>query len=123
MDEADDQLITEFVKLIQAERQEKWIDIHNLRIIKYGSTLHMDCHLTLPYYLNVKEAHDEVEKLDEIVNAHFGTRVELFVHTDPCMPYSCKICTVENCPVRQHPFEKILIWDKQNISRNQKHTL
>lgn len=123
MDEADDKLIDEFVKLIEAKRQAKWIDVHNLRIIKYGSTLHMDCHLTLPYYLNVQEAHDEVEKLDEIVNAHFGTKVELFVHTDPCQEYSCRICLLDDCPVRKHPREKVLVWNKKNIAQNQKHSL
>lgn len=123
MDEADEKLISEFVQLIQTERPDKWIDVHNLRIIKYGSTLHMDCHLTLPYYFSVKKAHDEVEKLDQMVNDHFGTKVELFVHTDPCMPYSCKICNLTACEVRTHRFEKQIAWTKKNISLNQKHQI
>lgn len=121
MDEADNKLIDEFVKLVQEKRQPNWIDLHNLRIIKYGSTLHMDCHLTLPYYLNVKEAHDEVEKLDEIVNEHFGTKVELFVHTDPCQEFSCEICSKQGCTVRSMPHKETLPWTKQNILQNKKH--
>jgi cation diffusion facilitator family transporter len=123
MDEADKKLIDEFVKTVQQERKPAWIDLHNLRIIKYGSTLHMDCHLTLPYYYNVAAAHDEIEKLDEIVNDHFGTKVELFIHTDPCQPYSCEICTLKDCPVRKNEFMATWIWDKKNVSQNQKHNL
>ena len=36
--------------------------LHNLRVIKYGSTLHIDCHLTLPWYLNISEAHRQHRK-------------------------------------------------------------
>lgn len=123
MDEADEKLIAAFVQLIQNERPDKWIDVHNLRIIKYGSTLHMDCHITIPYYFTVKKAHDEIEKLDQMVNDHFGTKVELFVHTDPCMPYSCRICNIEACSVRTHAFEKQIPWTIENISMNQKHQI
>lgn len=121
MDEADDKLIDEFVKLVSEKRQPNWIDLHNLRIIKYGSTLHMDCHLTLPYYLNVKEAHDEVEKLDEIINAHFGTKVELFVHTDPCQEFACGHCNKTACNVRQFPHVQQVEWTRENILRNKQH--
>ena len=121
MDEADEKLIDEFVNLVEAKRTPQWIDLHNLRIIKYGSTLHMDCHLTLPYYFTVLQGHDEIEKLDEIVNEHFGTKVELFIHTDPCQPYSCEICAIHQCPVRKNEFIRAWKWDKKNISQNQKH--
>ncbi len=123
MDEADNHLIDEFVTLVQAKRKNQWIDLHNLRIIKYGSTLHMDCHLTLPYYYTVDEAHDEIEELDEIVNEHFGTKVELFIHTDPCQPYSCEICSLSECPARKSDFVATWTWDIKNVSQNQKHNL
>lgn len=48
MDEADRKLLDNLVTLLNNKRRENWIDIHNLRIIKYGSTLHCDCHLTVP---------------------------------------------------------------------------
>ncbi|MDN3710176.1 hypothetical protein QW060_25210 [Myroides ceti] len=43
MDETDVELLEEVVAHLQQERRENWIDLHNLRIIKYGSTLHIDC--------------------------------------------------------------------------------
>jgi cation diffusion facilitator family transporter len=57
MDEADEELLQRVVKLLQNNRKENWVDLHNLRIIKYGGTLHLDCHMTVPWYLNVHEAH------------------------------------------------------------------
>ncbi|TAE58827.1 MAG: cation transporter, partial [Bacteroidetes bacterium] len=43
MDEADEALLDSLVTQLQAARRSNWIDLHNLRIIKYGSTLHLDC--------------------------------------------------------------------------------
>src|SRR6185312_9044054 len=65
MDEADMDLLKKLVTALNEKRRSNWIDIHNLRIIKYGSVLHIDCHLTVPWYLNVLEAHAEVEELQE----------------------------------------------------------
>jgi divalent metal cation (Fe/Co/Zn/Cd) transporter len=58
MDEADIELLKKIVDLLNKNKRENWVDLHNLRVIKYGSILHIDCHLTVPWYLNVNEAHD-----------------------------------------------------------------
>lgn len=123
MDEADEKLLKDFVSLLNKHRQENWIDLHNMRIIKYGSTLHCDCHLTVPWYLNVNEAHAEIEALASLIKNEFGEAVELFVHSDPCRDYSCKICSKHDCMVRQHPFEKRITWTIKNISRDAKHDI
>jgi cation diffusion facilitator family transporter len=123
MDEADTDLLNELVKHLSKNRRENWIDLHNLRIIKYGGTLHVDCHLTVPWYLYVNEAHDEVEILDKLVKENFGETLELFVHTDACMEFSCKLCSKPQCAVRKHQFVKQIAWSIDNISFNKKHRI
>ncbi len=121
MDEADDELLKKVVKLCQNVRQENWIDLHNLRIIKYGGTLHLDCHLTIPWYLNIHEGHNEIDKLEKIVSEEFGDSVEVFVHADGCLDFSCKICEKKECKFRKFEFEKKINWTVKNISTNSKH--
>ncbi|SEH57267.1 cation diffusion facilitator family transporter [Paenimyroides aquimaris] len=121
MDETDELLLKEVVDFLNEERRPNWIDLHNLRIIKYGSTLHFDCHMTVPWYFNIEEGHKEVDALEDAVKNHFGDRIELFVHLDACKEYSCKICTKTDCPVRQHPFEEKVEWTVANVSLNKKH--
>ncbi|TAE54341.1 MAG: cation diffusion facilitator family transporter, partial [Bacteroidetes bacterium] len=111
------------VTQLQAARRSNWIDLHNLRIIKYGSTLHLDCHMTVPWYLNVHQAHDEIEALATKVRENFGESVELFVHTDGCMDFSCNICTKEDCTVRKAPFVRKITWTIENISSDSKHRI
>jgi cation diffusion facilitator family transporter len=121
MDEADMQLLQDMISYINAHRRENWIDLHNLRVIKYGGLLHVDCHLTVPWYLNVVEAHREVDALTSIIKTKFGESMEFFVHTDPCTDFACRICTKEACPVRKYPFEERLDWTLANVVANQRH--
>ena len=123
MDEADIKLLNQFIIALNEHRRKNWIDLHNLRMIKYGSLLHIDCHLTIPWYLNIHEAHLEIDELANLIKKQFGDSIELFVHTDGCLPFSCTICTKTDCHVRQQPMKARLKWTLQNIISNQKHQL
>ncbi|KIC90573.1 cation diffusion facilitator family transporter [Flavihumibacter sp. ZG627] len=123
MDEADEELLGKMVDTLNKERRIHWIDLHNLRVIKYGSILHVDCHLTVPWYLNVREAHVEVEALSKRIREEFGDTIELFVHSDGCLEFSCPICAKADCTVRKHPFEKRIEWTIENILSDEKHKL
>jgi cation diffusion facilitator family transporter len=121
MDESDEVLLTRLVGLLNAKRSENWIDLHNLRVIKYGSTLHVDCHLTLPWYFNLHEAHREIKDFEKLVQGEFGDSLELFVHTDACEDFSCSICQKRTCDVRKHALNKRVAWTVMKISSNKKH--
>jgi cation diffusion facilitator family transporter len=123
MDEADNELLKKMVDVLNKNRRENWVDLHNLRIIKYGPTLHMDCHLTVPWYLNVHEAHKEIDALSGLVRENFGESVELFVHSDGCLDFSCAICDKKECAVRKSPFQKKIEWTMENISKDNKHSV
>ncbi len=123
MDEADDALLSKLVSLLNKNRKENWIDMHNLRVIKYGGQLHIDCHLTVPWYLNVHEAHEEIDALVDLIKKEFGDAIEFFVHSDGCLYFQCPLCTKKDCNVRQHPFEKKVDWTLENIISNKKHDL
>jgi cation diffusion facilitator family transporter len=123
MDEADTNLLNEMIAVLNASRRDNWIDLHNLRVIKYGAVLHVDCHLTVPWYLNVHQAHEEIDQLSKLIRSNFGEALELFVHSDGCLYFQCPICSKGDCPVRQHTFQQRSVWTKDNILQNQKHGL
>lgn len=123
MDESDEKLLTRLVDLLNKERSDIWIDVHNLRVIKYGSTLHLDCHVTLPWYFTILEAHKEITQLEKLVQSEFGDSIEVFVHIDACVDSSCAICEKNDCAVRKYSFEKRIPWTVANISSNKKHDI
>jgi cation diffusion facilitator family transporter len=123
MDEADESLLRKMIAYLQSNRRDEWIDLHNLRVIKYGSVLHVDCHLTVPWYFDVREAHREVDHLERAIHDFCGRQVELFVHTDPCLEFSCRLCNIHDCKVRQHAFEQRIPWTYDNVRENSRHRL
>ncbi len=123
MDEADVKLLTKMVEILNTNRRENWVDLHNLRVIKYGNVLHLDCHLTVPWYINVHEAHKEIDGLADLIRKEFGDSFEMFVHSDGCLPFSCRICNKVNCPERKNNFEQRISWTLENISKDKKHQL
>ena len=123
MDEADMILLARMVQVLNTHRQDNWVDLHNLRVIKYGNVLHVDCHLTVPWYLNIHQAHAEIDVLAKQIRKDFGESLELFVHSDGCRYFQCHICDKKACPVRQHPFKKEIVWTVDNILQNKQHGL
>jgi hypothetical protein len=111
------------VGLLNRNRTENWVDLHNLRVIKYGNVLHLDCHLTVPWYLTVQQAHEEVDILAKLIRKDFGESLELFVHSDGCQYFQCHICDKTACPVRQHDFKEKTTWTVDNVLQNKRHGL
>jgi cation diffusion facilitator family transporter len=123
MDESDIDIINEIVTLLNKERIPNWIDVHNMRVIDYAGFYHIDCHLTVPFYINVNQAHKIMDSLTEVFSQHFKNRVEFFVHIDGCVPQQCNICNIQDCKERKFAFEKIIEWDELQLITNKKHNV
>ncbi len=121
MDKADMELLQKLVDYLNQHRRKNWIDLHNVRIIKFGPVLHLDAHLTVPWYLNVHEAHEEVDELSRLIKSEFGESLEMFIHTDGCVDFSCYICSKDYCAVRRHPQKERVQWTVENIISDVKH--
>lgn len=123
MDAADKALLNNIMQTIEKERSHNVIDIHNMRIIKYGSMLHIDCHITLPYYFTVEQAHEEIEAIDQIINQKNHNQVEFFIHADACEDASCPVCPKTDCKVRKNPYQTQSGWTLENVLKNKKHRI
>jgi cation diffusion facilitator family transporter len=120
MDEADFQVVANVVKVLNDNRREAWIDVHNFRAQKYGNELHIDCHLTLPNYFDLNSVHEEVSLVDKMINNEV-TKTELFIHADPCLPDCCHYCSMPNCPIRSEAKTEDIVWTMDRVIRNKKH--
>ncbi len=121
MDEADPAQIEKVANVLESQRRSAWVDIHNFRIVRYGAKIHMDAHLTLPWYYSLKDSHDEVDKLEQVLYEVFHKDIEASIHTEPCLPKSCGICELQNCKERKHAFVKRVIWNVDHILEDEQH--
>ncbi|MBE9462594.1 cation diffusion facilitator family transporter [Dyadobacter subterraneus] len=120
MDATDENLLEKIVQSISENKKDHWVDVHNLRVQQYGSDLHIDCHLTLPYYWELQKAHEAIHEFENILKENHTGETEIFVHADPCLPKCCYFCKMKICPVRQYDFVKDIDWDAANLVKNQK---
>ncbi len=117
MDEADLDFISRTTEALTACRRAEWIDVHRLRCWKSGETHHLDFHLTLPYYLNVTQAHDVEAELTETLHETLDQPVQLLVHHDPCVSACCSFCSVSICSVRQNELSDQLRFSADHVVR------
>jgi cation diffusion facilitator family transporter len=120
MDATDDVLLDKVVQTLRTNKKPDWIDVHNLRVQQYGSDLHIDCHLTLPYYWELQKVHESIHDFENILKEHHNGETEIFVHADPCLEQCCYFCRIAECPVREHTFVKDIEWDAANLVKNEK---
>lgn len=121
MDEKDEILFNELVLVLKNHRQKEWIDIHNMKVQQFGSHLHIDAHITLPYYYSLREAHQEMEKVIKLLLKHTERSVEFNFHMDDCKPFSCEICQLD-CSFRKKEFIKKIDWNTENLAQIPKHS-
>ena len=121
MDESDFDTSDEIIAILNIHRKDSWIDMHNLRTQRYGPDIHIDCHITLPYYFDLNKVHEEVSEVDKLVNFKANSRTEFFIHADPCMPECCHYCRMLECSVRSEPKNIDIDWTIENVTKNQKH--
>ena len=122
MDEADPELLKEVVEVLEKNRKPDWVDVHNMKIQQYGSGLHIDAHITLPWYQTLKDSHKEMENIILLLAKNTTRSVEFNFHMDDCKPTSCAICSLE-CAHRTEKFQKKIVWNIDNISSINKHSL
>ena len=123
LDTADEGMLSKIIDYLQSHRDKHWIDIHNFRVLKFGSEYHVDAHLTLPYYYTNLEVHREMKEVHDLINEHFNSTIEIFIHPDPCEPFCCHYCKHDDCQVRKAPFKKEVVWTLDNVLKNEKHSV
>ncbi|NML69319.1 cation transporter [Chryseobacterium sp. RP-3-3] len=123
MDEQDPDLLNQIIKVLEENRRIEWIDVHNIKIQQFGANLHIDAHITLPWYYSLREAHNEMEKMIILLAKNTKRSVEFNFHMDDCKTVSCPVCQIKDCPVREKDFVKRVQWTPENVTSVDKHTI
>jgi cation diffusion facilitator family transporter len=106
LDELEPGALAELTEVLESSRQPGIIDIHNLKFIRSGRFHHIDAHIVMPYFWEVKKAHQLGEQYEKNVVSAYPYDGEIAFHIDPCEAKYCKMCELEGCQVRKFPFQK-----------------
>ncbi len=100
MDEAEPELLSRIVEILNDNRRSNWIDVHHLRARHYGDKVHVDFHLVVPRALALLEAHSEAKQIEMMILDSSDEVEEVIVHVDPCEDPLCERCLLHNCQDR-----------------------
>lgn len=106
MDGLDPETLQVIARLFEKNYCPGVIDIHYTRVIRSGSFHHIDCHMVIPEFWTVAEAHAFSDYFDMSFVRDYPIEAELRIHLDPCRRVYCENCEVKNCPIRQKEFIK-----------------
>ncbi len=106
LDAHDDETLQGIAKLFEKHYEPGVIDIHYTRVIRSGPFHHIDCHLVIPEFWSVADAHDFSERYEKNIVDDYPIAAEFHFHLDPCRQVYCKQCEIKNCPIRKDTFNK-----------------
>lgn len=115
MDKADMEIVDEILKTLKTRRHSHWIDIHNLRVIRFGTTLHIQMHVVFPKSITIIDQSHEINELRKFIEDVRGNSIDLIIMGDPCTDVMCPLCD-RGCNDRKHKFDRFKEWTIETIS-------
>lgn len=115
MDKADMEIVDEILKTLKIRRHNHWIDIHNLRVIRFGTTLHIQMHVVFPKNITIIDQNHEINELRKFIEDVRGNSVDLIIMGDPCTDVMCPRCD-RGCNDRKYKFDRFKEWTIETIS-------
>jgi cation diffusion facilitator family transporter len=104
LDEEDTDLLGRLLQVLQPHLGQGVIRVHHLRAIRAGRFHHVDAHLVVPEFWTVERSHELAEDLGERVMKELNVEGEMTLHTDPCHRIYCRMCDLDDCPIRREVF-------------------
>ena len=115
MDKADEDLVNDIACLINSQRHDHWVDIHNLRVTKYGSFIHVDLHMIFPKRMTILDQKNEIDEIRAAVEVKYGGNVDMVIMGEPCTDEICPHCQMD-CDRRVHEFVGRIDWNKDTVT-------
>ena len=121
-DEADPQVLNQILNIVASNRDPEWLDIHNLKITKYGGVYFIDCDLTLPMNYTISQGHAAYSRLKQLLLKEFSEKTSFCIHFDSCEAKLCNHCKIPNCTSRKENFSSSKPYTIQHITEVIQHS-
>lgn len=121
MDRADIEILRAVTRCINHERDANVIDVHHLRVVRYGSSLHVEAHMTVPGSLTVDEVERIVDRFSSAIRDELGEDVDITFMAESCDNMFCRYCQDEGCGHRAAGFVDIKYLGIDTVIKNDTH--
>jgi cation diffusion facilitator family transporter len=117
MDEYKPALVEDLAQAMEQARVPGVIEVHDLKAIDVGGFRHVDCHVVVPEFWSVTEAHAFMDAYEAHVMGLTRQRGEVQFHMDPCERAYCSSCDFPECPIREAAFASRVSITGDNVIR------
>lgn len=117
MDRADVELLARIARDLSNNRRSEWIDVHHLRVLKYGNVIHVEMHVTFPSDFTIIQIEDSKSGIIEVMVKEFGEKVDVIIMPEPCRGFCCLHCSRE-CVNRTMDCIGAVIWNSDTLTQD-----
>jgi cation diffusion facilitator family transporter len=111
MDKEDEGLLNQLAIAFRKSRAIGIIKVFDVKIIRSGHYHHIDARVILPEFWSVLETHQKLNQLEEETLLQYSHNGDIHFQIESCQRDFCKMCDLENCPVRKEKFIKL--WEPE----------
>jgi cation diffusion facilitator family transporter len=106
LDEVDPDSLESLRAAIEKNLKPGLIEVHNLRMVRYGRFHHIDAHLVVPEFWDIHDTHQKVQDFEREIIGSYPFDGEMAFHLDPCARKYCRRCDLKDCPIRSADFQR-----------------
>jgi len=117
IDEASLQTLKDLAYAFEQNRHPGVIDLHLVKVIRSGNFHHIDGHLVVPEFWQIKDTHELLHNFENKVVKTYPFDGEINFHLDPCDRAYCSQCDLPECPVRQREFKKRRVFTAASLQQ------
>jgi len=115
MDPADKKALTEVTRAFNHARAPEVIDMHHLRVVSYGSLIHIEAHMVVPDDTPMARVDEIRGAIEAECRRVLGPGADITIQAESCDRMACKHCNSGDCDHRGGEFHRNVFLDVDTV--------
>lgn len=115
MDPADKEALTEVTRAFNHARAPEVIDMHHLRVVSYGSLIHIEAHMVVPDDMPMARVDEIRGAIEAECRRVLGPGADITIQAESCDRMACKHCKSGDCDHRGGEFRRNVFLDVDTV--------
>jgi divalent metal cation (Fe/Co/Zn/Cd) transporter len=104
LDAEDENVLQAIQNVFDDKKGNGIIQVHHVKVIRAGNYHHIDAHMVIAEFWDIKTVHEKVKKFEDDFLKSYKWQGEMNFHFDPCRRVYCRQCDLVECPIRIEKF-------------------
>lgn len=115
MDASDRKVLVEVTRAFNHARAPEVIDMHHLRVVSYGSLIHVEAHMVVPDDTPMVRVDEIRGAIEAECRRVLGPGADITLQAESCDRMACKHCRSDDCSHRAGEFRSNVFLDVDTV--------